>query len=114
MSKAQLRKAMLVIRLEYWKLNCWNGRHLDHSTFTYPSLDCKQREYIAYRYYLYEIVSHPQVASVKNASNKIATSLHPIANRSVRLSDLMALRTGDIEIMVPRQPRKVYQRIKVP
>lgn len=45
-----------------------------------------------------------------NSNLKIATFLNPINSHSIRLSDIIALRTGDIMIMAPRWLLKIRNK----
>lgn len=55
--------------------------------------------HFAARYYLHQVESHPQVGSFQKENIKIAISFDQIFNRSVRLSDFIALSTGDVKKM---------------
>lgn len=48
-----------------------------------------------------------------DVERKIETSFDPVVSQLIRLSDLIALRTGDIKIMAPRGPPKLLPRIFV-
>lgn len=62
LSEAQIRHTFSVIPASYFNLSCWTCRIHGHSTFISPYFSVKQCLYFAYRYFLYQIQSNPQMA----------------------------------------------------
>ena len=59
----EMRKAISVIRTDYWQFNCCTCRECGHSTFTCPTLTPEQRMYYAHQYYLDRVRTNPTMAS---------------------------------------------------
>ena len=73
----QVRLGQSAIPNDYWQLNCWSCRDQGHSTFTCPFLSPAQRVYFAYKYYLYQIKSNPNMRNWYQQKSEAMRRLGP-------------------------------------
>lgn len=60
---------------DHLKWNCWSFREEGHSIFTFPFHQLTQRLYFAYKYYLHQIETNPDMA--KNVEERSEWRLDP-------------------------------------
>ena len=77
LTDTQIRLGQSAIPNDYWKLSCWSCREPGHSTFTCPKLSPAQRVYFAYKYYLYQIKSNPNMRNWYQQKSEAMRRLGP-------------------------------------
>lgn len=62
LTESKVMKALTMILVDYWSMSCWTCRGEGHHEFRFPYLPTDQRLQFAYRYYLHQLESNPQLS----------------------------------------------------